>query len=337
MSAGALDRFRELTAELRRATHESGDPELEAELGCFLQRYDGAEQDLPRASLELLNAQQLLRRLLLQTRRYGLVYQWYFRFKNPFEDEIEGPTDSDLSYIQSSAREYRWLSGYDTVLECGCGLAALGLVLAKHNQRWIASDVVRPSGLDTAITALSPGDRFEFAIIDAVSLEGVADDSVGAVVSRSFFEHLLLDDAAAHVASAFRVLEPGGDLIISCPAGVGPPSDITKRFPEYDTPQGLHIKEYRLHEIGKLLTDAGFGRVRSRFLQGRWTALLPLSVQRANALPLRQGMLVEAMAARTWPLLRRTAMGRKLWFQVWNHLGASAISVIATKTTGASA
>jgi hypothetical protein len=176
-----------------------------------------------------------------------------------------------------------------------------------------------------------PGDKFSFQLVDAVTLEGVADETFGAVVSRSFFEHLLIEDAVSHVRHVHRVLKRGGDLILECPAGVGPPSDITRSFPEYDSPAGLHIKEYRIGEITDILVNAGFGSIRSILLRSRIMSYLPLSMQQHNVVSPRFVAALERCAQSTWQKMQKSHMRREVWKQFWGHLGAISIRVVARK------
>jgi len=58
------------------------------------------------------------------------------------------------------------------------------------------------------------------------------------------------------------VLIPGGSLVTITPNWLLRPSDITRDFcPARTDSQGLHLKEYRLAEVTRLLNRAGFKRV----------------------------------------------------------------------------
>ena len=326
-----LFRFHEMSECLVQSARDVADEKLACDLEDFLIPYSGGEQRVPRSDRELFQAQVLRRQLLIATRNYGLVYEWYPLFKNPFGANLAKVIPTHVHHIRSAARGYRWISGYDSVLECGCGPEALGLELARYNKRWIASDIVLPRGLTELIEVFSPGQTFEFTPMDAITLSQVEDGSVEVVFSRSLFEHLLRDDAMTHLNSAYRVLKPGGKLVIACPARVGPPSDITNRFPGYSVAAGLHIREYRVDELAKMLDEMGFGWFRSRFVRSRLVGAFPVCIQRLNALPVALSARLESVAHGSWSFLEKTAFGRKLWKGLWGHIGATSIIMIASK------
>jgi SAM-dependent methyltransferase len=326
------DAFLDLSRDLLNEVALTRDAALVADTRRFLGPYLGARtQQLPRSAQERLDAQILLRRILLARRCYGLVYGWYAAWKFPYGEDAAANLALYIRLLHAALDAYSWVRGYDTVLEVGCGDEALGLMLARYNRRWIASDVRQPDTLHELTSVFAPVGPMEFRLIDGVTLTGVSNGSVDAVVSRSFFEHLLVDDARRHVANAFRALRPGGDFIVYCPAGIGRPSDVTREFPEFDTPLGLHIKEYRVEEMVALLKEAGFGRVRSRFLRLRGLSHLPPAVTRHNQVPTAVASIVEACAQHTWSIARRYRYGGAIWNQIWGHLGATSVFLVARK------
>jgi SAM-dependent methyltransferase len=306
--------------------------QLARDVEAFLEPFRGNDQRLPRSPKERLEAQRLLRRVLIARGCYGLVYGWYEAFKSPYGENFEANFDLYVKHLNAAADGFGWIKGYDTVLECGCGAESLGLVLARYNRRWIASDIYVPAALDRLKAHFDPVGPFEFAVVNGVSLDGVQDRSVDVVISRSFFEHLLIEDAQQHLRQAFRVLRSGGIFVCLCPAGIGPPSDVTQEFPEFDTPQGLHIKEYKVRELAAQLRSAGFGRVRSRFLRLRGLGRLPAPINARNRISPAIAGVLESMASATWPSVRYSPAGRQLWKKVWGHLGATPLLMIATKS-----
>jgi SAM-dependent methyltransferase len=327
----ANDRFAELCDQLRLESTSSGDALLARRVHTFLESYRHGPQVLPRSPIERLTAQRLLREVLIARRCYGLVYGWYEAFKSPHGEGVGDNRELAIQHLRAAADGFGWIRGRGTVLECGCGPESLGLVLARHNQRWIASDIYVPESLESLKEAFGPLGPFEFQLIDGVTLAGVADKSVDVVISRSFFEHLLVDDGLRHLRQAHRVLRSKGQFVCLCPAGIGPPSDVTQEFPEFDSPQGLHIKEYRVRELARELRAAGFSRVSSRFVRLRGLGNLPPAINELNRIPPSVAGVVESVAQATWPLARRSAGGRAIWKKVWGHVGATPLLVIATK------
>jgi SAM-dependent methyltransferase len=77
-------------------------------------------------------------------------------------------------------------------------------------------------------------------------------------------EHVPPDEAEAYLAHIHRLLAPRGQLVTITPNWIMRPSDVTGDFCPPRTPaRGLHLKEYRLAEVVRLLKRAGFRRVAS--------------------------------------------------------------------------
>src|SRR4029453_9238647 len=75
-------------------------------------------------------------------------------------------------------------------------------------------------------------------------------------------EHIPVDEAAEYVAHIHRLLAPRGQLVTITPNWLLRPSDVTGDFcPPRTEARGLHLKEYRLAEVTRLLKRAGFRRV----------------------------------------------------------------------------
>ncbi len=75
-------------------------------------------------------------------------------------------------------------------------------------------------------------------------------------------EHVPVDEAAEYLAQAHRLLAPRGQLVTITPNWILRPSDVTADFcPPRTEARGLHLKEYRLAEVARMLRRAGFRRV----------------------------------------------------------------------------
>ena len=320
----ASPELEQLNRRMMAAASEA--PDLAAELVELLDETSSGE---PRSDRQLFRAQRIGRRVLQLGGDYGLVYSWYPAWKNPHGNESFDP-EATSRHLLAAAAPYSWIREH-SVLECGAGVAALGLVLARQNRSWVSSDVVVPQEIGALRHVCDPGPGFEYRCVDGITMDGVSDASVSIVVSRSFFEHLLEPDAEQHLRSAHRVLTAAGELVLYCPAGVGPPSDITNRFPRHQKPMGFHIAEYRCREIHRMLKDAGFSRVRHAFVRSRLVTHLPAAVREQNYLSTPFAALLGRLAGTTWTMARSSAATRSLWKLIWGHLGATAISVRATK------
>ena len=130
---------------------------------------------------------------------------------------------------------------HPTVLDLGCGT---GVVLRDLGE-WAS-----PVGLDMSERAL--GYCLRRGLSKTVQGDGeclpIRDESLDAIIGLDIFQHIK-DDRAAF-AEAFRVLRPGGILVLSVPAfrSLWGPHDVAL----------MHHRRYRRREIQGLLTDAGF-------------------------------------------------------------------------------
>lgn len=127
------------------------------------------------------------------------------------------------------------------VLDLGCGT---GVVL-RDLASW-----ARPTGLDMSDLALGFCRRRSLSRLirgDGAKLP-LQDGQFNAVVGLDIFEHI--EDHRAAFADAYRVLRPGGILVLSVPAfrSLWGPHDIAL----------MHHRRYRVSEIRHLLEDAGF-------------------------------------------------------------------------------
>lgn len=76
------------------------------------------------------------------------------------------------------------------------------------------------------------------------------------------FEHIPPDEILDYLRRIHQMLSPGGELITVTPNWHMRPSDVTATVcgPRAE-PAGLHLKEYTLRDVTRLLREAGFRRV----------------------------------------------------------------------------
>ncbi len=84
------------------------------------------------------------------------------------------------------------------------------------------------------------------------------------------FEHICPDEIEDYLQQIYRLLMPGGSLVTITPNWLLRPSDVTVSFcPLRTEARGLHLKEYRLGEVTRLLKQAGFKRVATPLVVSR--------------------------------------------------------------------
>jgi len=131
------------------------------------------------------------------------------------------------------------------VLDLGCGT---GVVLRE------LSSWARPVGLDMSEKAL--GYCRQRNLTDLVQGDGVklpfAEESFDAIIGLDIFEHI--EDDRAAFAESFRVLRPGGIVVLSVPAfkSLWGPHDVALH----------HFRRYRAPEVRERLREAGLEPVR---------------------------------------------------------------------------
>jgi SAM-dependent methyltransferase len=75
-------------------------------------------------------------------------------------------------------------------------------------------------------------------------------------------EHVAVDEVGDYLSHIHKLLAPRGQLVTITPNWLLRPSDVTGDFcPPRTEARGLHLKEYRLAEVTRLLKCAGFRRV----------------------------------------------------------------------------
>lgn len=148
------------------------------------------------------------------------------------------------------------------ILDLGCGTGAMALAIAR------ARPSVRLIGVDgdaevlarARAKALAEGTELELyeALADRLPLE---DATVECVVSTLLFHHLSPSTKRAALAEAWRVLVPGGRLLI---CDVGRASDLLMRamFFAVQLLDGFaNTREHAHGELPKIVSQAGFSDV----------------------------------------------------------------------------
>ena len=122
---------------------------------------------------------------------------------------------------------------------------------------------ISPAMRDEALGRL--GDAFADQLLEG-DLQSVDEQSLAdrpsLVYWSDVFQRICPDEISDYLQQIYQLLIPGGTLVTITPHWLLRPSDVTSDFcPPRTEARGLHLKEYRLAEVVRLLKRTGFRRV----------------------------------------------------------------------------
>jgi SAM-dependent methyltransferase len=173
------------------------------------------------------------------------------------------------------------------VLDVGAGNGRFALAAAP-GRRIVAMEI--SSEAFAALRALAAGAPGPAACQASALRLPFRAGSFDAVVSQDLVEHLHPDHLAQHLAEVHRVLVPGGRYLLHTPSALHGPSSL-----------GLHLREYRVCEVGRAARAAGF--------RPRWICLNLARLGWAGTAPAPSWPAVEAWEA-LWAAAGRAGLRR---------------------------
>jgi ubiquinone/menaquinone biosynthesis C-methylase UbiE len=172
---------------------------------------------LPRWS-EIARAVSILPHSSRARSAYKVVWNKMSITEDMAKIAVSGYVDEDryLATAQATRRNLESTVGIysnDVVLEIGCGVGRVGMVIAPLCKHWIGCDV-SSNMLKHARRRLSSYNNASFIEVSGFDLKPVADHSVDIVYCTVVFMHLDEWDRFNYVRESYRVLRPGGRIFV---------------------------------------------------------------------------------------------------------------------------
>jgi SAM-dependent methyltransferase len=184
--------------------------------------------------------------------RPALYQHFYSELYEQFP-HLQLDADSEKYSSRHAALLSKFVGGNSVVLETGCGRG--------HTARFVGPLVGRLCLVDVANLVMGDlPENTEFRLYEGNRLPYEAN-TFDLVYNFDVVEHLHPEDAEASMREFWRVLKPGGKLVVGTPSRVTGPHDISNQF--LNRAEGLHLKEYDTAELHALFRRAGFTQCRA--------------------------------------------------------------------------
>lgn len=160
--------------------------------------------------------------------------------------------------------------GQPSFFEIGYGSGSLLKEVSDHGYR-VSGIEVSQTMQEQAVDVL--GDRFadQLLVGEVLKLDRESlPERPSMIYWNDVFEHICPDEIEDYLQKIHSLLLRGGTLVTITPNWLLRPSDVTGDFcPPRTDACGLHLKEYRLAEVSRLLKRAGFRQVATPLVVSR--------------------------------------------------------------------
>ena len=209
--------------------------------------------------------------------QYKEVWNSISQTENDAKIHVSGYTDEEL-YLRTGQSTVEMLKSCvgirkeDVVLEIGAGVGRVGALVAPLCQKWIGTDVSE-NMIKHIHRRLSGLPNIEAIVTNGFNLAPVSAESVDLVYCTVVFMHLEEWERYGYVEEGFRILRPGGRILVdnvNLVSGGGwkffeehrgiPPRERPAQISKTSTPQ----------ELETYLRRAGFIEIRQRDISDHW-------------------------------------------------------------------
>lgn len=210
----------------------------------------------------LLNSPKEKRRRL-----YSQEYDKFFKdFPNHSSNNLDGKinnTNQEILILHKLIKDRQ----HETFLEIGAGDSLFARKACDLFDKVIAIDV---SGENNKIEFPK---NYKQIICDGFDLP-IEHDSVDFAFSNQVAEHLHPEDLKDQLISVIDKMKKGAIFELITPHKYKGPHDVSKYFS--NIAEGLHLKEYKVSELKKVLKDVGFVQLKIVFKIRSLVLLLPI-------------------------------------------------------------
>jgi tocopherol O-methyltransferase len=234
----------------------------------------------------------------------------------------ESPTEAVEQLVELVAAE-AGIGPACTAVDIGCGYGATARQLAARHRARVTGLTITPAQFNYAV-ATTPGCNPRYILRDWL-VNGLSDASFDAAYAIESTEHM--EDKARAFAEAFRVLRPGGRLVVCAWTAADPTSPLLKRYllepicREARLPAMGTEDDYRGLLVGAGFTVDGVTDV-SRQVRGTWGICIRRAGIRVFTDRLVRAYLLSAASrnriflltiGRVWLAYRTGAMRYLIW------------------------
>ena len=193
---------------------------------------------------------------------------------------IRGHNQSTFKLIKNLSSKEK------AILDYGCGAGELVNLLAKNGYQATGFDV-SPAMISEAKKQAESNSKFISGQLDNLK------NKYDLIVMDNVIEHIAPDEIKETLLKLKTILKDHGRLLIITPHQFSGPHDISGHFLKLGSKaQGLHLKEFNLHELVSDVKKCDYNRIYGYFINPRINELIKLNIK-PRQLWLKKSLILE--------------------------------------------